>query len=225
MKSRLQPDWNYLVGLASVAVTAPFAMAAIAHVKGAEVGSGWFYTLLPGMAMAICGTIGNSMVVSAAMTMRGLSKGVTRGLWAIFGISLLATTFVLGGHMVAQYRQMTLVELLGPWLFGLWCVCLFTMVDLQAPGNFVVSALKRQAAAEAAESRQAVAQGAATPALIQEALQGRSRQTIKELAATCDVGHQAITSALNKMKAQGTVVGVHDIEHGRAKVWSLKEAA
>lgn len=67
-RPRLDP--YLLLAATSLSMTIPFSIAAFAHGKGVDVGDRWFFALLPGVGMAICGTAGNAAVVGALLTIK-----------------------------------------------------------------------------------------------------------------------------------------------------------
>lgn len=229
-------DWYLILAASSLAFTIPFAIAAIAHAKGAEVGSGWFFTVFPGIGLAVCGTAGNAIVVGAAMNLK-MSRLARAFLFSTAGISFVAMFVVIPVYLYARYTERTLVEAIhaaqeDPLGFA-WFVLLLVMVEFQASALVVVSGAKT---AERLEAEAKVAAGlraadevahesrATTPVKILTALANQDRQTAADLLSATGVRSQAtIGKHLKALEADSRIHGVHDINRG-AKVWSLGAA-
>lgn len=140
------PDRYLGLAFCSWATMIPLLVSAFAHIKGTETADHWFFTVLPGVGMALGGTFGNCLVIAAALNTRIVfPRGTRAGVFLWSTLSLVATGYLLKNYLLAAYSGVLITELLSGASLDVWFYSVLMMAEGPTPCLVFLSQITQSA--------------------------------------------------------------------------------
>ena len=214
------PDRYLGLAFCSWGTMIPLLVSAFAHIKGTDTADHWFFTVLPGVGMALGGTFGNCLVIAAALNHKiPLTKWTRPGILIWSAASLAATGFLLKNYLLAAYSGVLITELLSGISLDVWFYSVLMMAEGPTPCLVFLSQITQSAQVQVERTAQ---ETTGTPQrILLELLTGD--KTAASLADVLGVGVATVGNHLKKLKKAGDAHSVM-LPGSAAAVWRIGAA-